>query len=335
MNRVLVTGAGGFLGRELVALLARSGHLGVGTGRQPPKGMPAGWVVASRADMLEGRRKVDKIDAVVHLEVKHHVTRTDAQTIMKLTAANVGGTRDWLGWASNQNVNRFVFASSVKAVQAGPGETLETAEPETSAVYGCSKARAEKAVCDWVAADANNRATILRFAPVYGPGNTANLAAFARQVLLGRPCFVGKGRTKKSVVSLRNATSAIEWALHSSLPGCEVFNVSDRTSHSIGELANIIATMANAPRPRGMPVALARVGAVVGDVAEMILARPIVLNSKRLQAMLQTTVFPPDKLMSHGFVHVQETTEGIAELVAWLKGQLQANDDGSSRRATL
>jgi UDP-glucose 4-epimerase len=324
MMRVLVTGAGGFVGRELVSLLAQSGYRGVATGRRPPEGMPIGFEPAARDDVLGGRIPVEAIDAVVHLEVKHHVMNPDPRTVAEIDAVNIDGTRAWLDWASTQNIPRFVFASSVKAVRAEAGQTLETAVLEASDPYGRSKARAEEAVRGWAAADSRRGAVILRFAPVYGPGNTANLADFARQVLRGRPCFVGRGQTRKSVVSLRNATAAIEWALQAGAAGYDIYNVSDPAAHSIGELATMIASAGGAPRPRGLPAPLARVGAVAGDVAGMILRRPALLNSKRLKAMLETTVFPPDKLVAHGFVHSQQTEEGIAELVAWLTGAPKA-----------
>ncbi|MFM8495234.1 MAG: NAD-dependent epimerase/dehydratase family protein [Planctomycetia bacterium] len=318
MRRVLVTGAGGFIGRELVSSLARSGYSGVATGRQPPETVPPGWEAARRENVLDGSHPIEAIDVIVHLEVKHHVLRADADTLSEMHAVNVGGTNAWLDWASARNIGRFVFTSSVKAVRAGVAETFETAAPEALDAYGRSKAIAEAAVRGWAEAVAGRAAVILRLAPVYGPGNTANLASFARQVLRGRPCFVGAGATRKSVVSLRNAVAAIEWSLKNCTPGCDVFNVSDRTARSIAELANLIATAARAPRPRGIPIMIARLGAVAGDVAESILRRPAILDSRRLAAMLETTVFPPDKLLARGFVHPQETENGIAELVAWL-----------------
>jgi UDP-glucose 4-epimerase len=330
MKRVLVTGAGGFVGRELVSLLARSGYSGVGTGRQPPESMPAGFEAAARDDVLDGRIPVEAIDVLVHLEVKHHVMNPDPRAVAEIDAVNIGGTRTWLDWASARGIPRFVFASSVKAVRAEAGNTLETALPEASDPYGRSKARAEDAVRGWAAADPQRGATILRFAPVYGPGNTANLADFARQVLRGRPCFVGQGQTKKSVVSLRNATAAIEWALQNGADGCDVYNVSDPIACSIGELATMIATAGGAPRPRGLPVLLARLGAIAGDVAGLILQRPAVLNSRRLAAMLETTVFPADKLVARGFVHPQETEKGIAELVTWLTEAMKGSGIGGS-----
>ncbi len=330
MNRVVIAGAGGFLGRELVSVLAQVGYCGLATGRRPPDGIPAAFETATRDAVLNGRVRVEAVDAIVHLEAKHHVMNPDPRTVAEIEAVNVGGTKAWLDWASNRHVRQFVYASSVKAVRAEATETLETALPEAVDPYGRSKAKAEDAVRGWVAADPARRAVILRFAPVYGPGNTANLADFARQVLRGRPCFVGGGQTQKSVVSLRNATAAIAWALKCDLPGCEVFNVSDRAALSIVELAQMIAAAASAPRPRGVPAPLARVGAVAGDVAGWILERPALLNSRRLKAMLETSVFPADKLIAHGFVHAQETEDGIAELVSWLTDSTKA--DGRDAR---
>jgi UDP-glucose 4-epimerase len=170
MKRVLVTGAGGFVGRELVSLLARSGYSGVATGRQPPESMPAGFEAAARDDVLGGRLPVEAIDAVVHLEVKHHVMTPDPRAVAEIDAVNIGGTHVWLDWASARGIPRFVFVSSVKAVRAEAGNTLETALPEASDPYGRSKARAEDAVRGWAVADPRRGAVILRFAPVYGPG---------------------------------------------------------------------------------------------------------------------------------------------------------------------
>jgi nucleoside-diphosphate-sugar epimerase len=51
---------------------------------------------------------------------------------------------------------------------------------------------------------------ILRPAPVYGPGNEANLPAFVRQILADKPCLIGGGETRKSIVSRTNLCAAIE-----------------------------------------------------------------------------------------------------------------------------
>lgn len=316
--RVLVTGASGFVGRALIPRLTAAGHGGIVSGRSPPASLEPGWEVAKRSEVLDGGFPVGRVDAVVHLEVKHHVFDTDVDTNAEMMAVNAVGTEQWLAWAAARNVDRFIFASSIKAVRPEPGETDEDAALEPFDPYGRSKAEAEAAVRRWAGADSSRAAAILRLAPVYGPGNTANLAAFARQVLRGQPCFVGRGQTRKSIVSLKNSVAAITWALDSHGPGCEIFNVSDQVTRTVRELADLIASVAGAPRPRGVPLPVARLGASIGDIARRVLGRPVLLDSRRLRAMLETTVFPADKLGTRGFVHPQETEAGIAELVAWL-----------------
>lgn len=318
MTRVLVTGASGFLGRTLVSKLAKSGYSGVATGRQPPSNLPPGWQGVPRDDVLLFHRALGPIHAAIHLEVKHHVLRPDASEISEMQGVNVGGTRDWLNWASEHNITRFVLASSVKAAHSTTGRTLESATLEDVDAYGRTKAMAEQATHDWAVADPVRSAIILRVAPVYGPGTKANIASFARQVLRGRPCFVGRGTTLKSVVSLQNATAAFEWALRTDTAGCEVFNVVDPTTISVGELATLIASAAGAPRPRGLPKSVASLAAWAGDLYSFILRRPAPINSQRLRAVLETTDFPAEKLMEHGFVHPQTTKDGITELVTWL-----------------
>ena len=79
----------------------------------------------------------------------------------------------------------------------------------------------------------------------------------------------------------------------------------------------------------------ARLVAFAGDVAEWILRKPALLSSRRLAAMLETTIFPPAKLVAYGFVHAQETEEGIAELVAWLDEASIASESIGSPGAPL
>ena len=215
--RIVVTGASGFIGRGLLAGLSAAGHGGWATGREPPPQVPEGWQSLRRADLLADKVAAAGAEAIVHLEVKHHVPRPQPADVRAFHETNVGGTEEWLRWAGRQGVRRFVHVSSIKA--APPGESREQVAGGTgpadsapvlpAAPYGRSKALAEAAVRDWAAAAADRAAVILRPAPVYGPGNEANLAAFVRQVSAGRPCLIGAGDAPKSVVSRTNVVAAI------------------------------------------------------------------------------------------------------------------------------
>lgn len=334
--RLVVTGASGFVGRGLLARLAAAGHVGVATGREPPGNIPAGWRAARRSDVLAGAVDPGDVAGVIHMEVKHHVPRPSAADIDAFEQVNVAGTRAWLDWAARHGVRRFIFVSSIKAVPTGdPSESIprerglagRPSEPDTP--YGRSKAAAEAAVRDWSAADAERAAVILRSAPVYGPGNEANLAAFVQQVIAGKPCLIGACDSQKSVVSRTNLAAAIEFASMHPVTGCEVFNVSDRETFSLGQLADMISDLAGAPSPRRIPRAVAGGLAVLGDLIMTVTDREFPLTSQRLRAMLETSVFPCTKLQTAGFQHPQTTRQGLAEMLAGMPGEPRCADRGA------
>jgi UDP-glucose 4-epimerase len=315
---LLVTGARGFVGQGLLTFLNGRGIGGLATGRSVPDSLPELWRGATRTDVLQGRI-ASPVDAVVHLEVKQHVPRPTPADVAEFAAVNVGGTREWLEWAARQGVSRFVFLSSIKAVAPGSGPMPEDSPAEHASPYGRSTAEAEAAVREWAAADAGRTAVILRPAPVYGPGNEANLAAFVRQILAGKPCLIGRGETRKSVVSRTNLCAAIAFAAEKPGPGCHVFNVSDPDTLTLADLAEMIAGLGQASPPRRIPAWLAAAVAPVGDAIEALAGRDFPLTSARLRAIRETTIFPCDKLLAAGFRHPQTTREGIAEMVAWAR----------------
>lgn len=316
--RLLVTGARGFVGQGLLPWLARQGFSGIATGSEPPRDLPEGWQGAARGDVLGDRRDVGSVDAVVHMEVRQHVPRPTAADEAEFEQINVGGTRDWLDWAAARSLGRFVFVSTIKAVASGDGPCLESTPLTPNTPYGRSKAAAEGLVRDWAAANPTREAVILRPAPVYGPGNEANLAAFVRQIIAGKPCLIGRGDTQKSIVSRTNLAAAIAFAAKTARPGCEVFNVSDRETLSLRELANLVATLAHAPPPRSIPGPLAGLVAPLGNVFETLTGRDFPLTTSRLRSIRETSIFPCDKLVAAGYVHPQSTREGLTEMLAWL-----------------
>jgi len=326
--KLIVTGASGFVGRGLLERLSSHGHGGMATGRQLPTNLPACWRAACRGDVLSGAVEPTTTDAIIHLEVKQHVLRPTTADIKTFHEANVAGTQEWLDWAGRHGVRRFVYTSSIKAVSPSDGNErvvesrtvagTSAAEPYTP--YGRSKALAEVAVRDWAAARPDRIAVILRPAPVYGPGNEANLAAFARQVVAGKPCLIGLCDAQKSVVSRTNLAAAIEFAAIWPTPGCEVFNVSDRETYSLGQLADMISSLAGAPPPRRIPRAVAACIAIVGDAITVVTGKEFPLTSARMKQMLATSVFPCSKLITAGFVHPQTTQQGLAEMLEWMAG---------------
>jgi UDP-glucose 4-epimerase len=316
--RLVVTGASGFVGRALVVAAARAGHTGVATGRTPPGLLPPGWEAESRAACLASAPTGVPPDTLIHLEVRQASARPGPDELADLERVNVKGTAAWLAWAGRAGITRFVFVSSVLAVTRSPGPITETAVPEATAPYGASKARAEAAVRAWVGAEPGRSAAILRPAPVYGPDRRSNLVNFVSRVARGRPSLIGDGAARKSIVSQDNLVAAILHEAAHARSGCVAYNVSDREGHTIAELATIVAELTGAPRPRSVPVWLARFAAPLADAVGRLSGRDLPLSSARVRAATAPGFFPCDRLLETGFVHPQSTREGLAAMLAGL-----------------
>lgn len=324
--KLLVTGASGFIGCALIQALSQLGCTGVATGRAPPSPLPSPWSGRQRDDVLANRQNRCYFDALIHLEVVQHVGHPNTSQIAAQKRVIVEGTRMWLEWAKAHDVKRFVYLSSVKAVGSGTAVHDETDSTPPTTSYGESKAAAEALVRMWADSVDGSSAIILRPAPVFGPGNEANLAAFVRQIMQGRPCYIGDGDSHKSVVSLRNVVAAIIFSLNIAATGSHVFNVSEKETLTVRGLAQLIAALGGFPAPRSLHTALATPLALAGDLFTKITGRDFPLTTPRLRALREASVFPSNKLEAAGFRHPQTLNDGLREMIAWARLQ----DDSQS-----
>lgn len=324
--KLVVTGASGFIGRALIRALSLVGCTGVATGRAIPSGLPLRWSGRQRDSVLANRRNRCYFDALIHLEVVQHISHPSPSQIAEQKRVNVEGTEKWLEWAKVHDVKRIVYLSSVKAVGSGDAVHDETDSTPPTTSYGKSKAAAETLVRTWADSVDGSSAIILRPAPVFGPGNEANLAAFVRQIMQGCPCYIGDGDSHKSIVSLRNVVAAIIFSLDVAAPGSHVFNVSEKETLTVRGLAQRIAALGGFPPPRSLHTALATPLALAGDLFTKMTGRDFPLTTPRLRALREASVFPSNKLESAGFRHPQTLNDGLREMIAWARLQ----DDSQS-----
>jgi nucleoside-diphosphate-sugar epimerase len=109
---------------------------------------------------------------------------------------------------------------------------------------------------------------VLRLGHLYGPGTAfARDGAFTEQVAAGRAPIVGKGDARFSFLHTHDAATAIVAALDKPVTG--VLNVVDDEPALVREWLPGLAEMLGAPRPKHVPVALARMAAGSWGVAYM------------------------------------------------------------------
>ena len=164
MQRLLVTGGCGYLGRELVRRASERGWTVRATWfEQPPRRDGAEWVQADLREPAAARRAAAGMDAVVHTAYRQGPGEWDT---------NVAGTA---AVAEAARGLRFVHLSTDLVFDGTRGRYREDDDPAPVSTYGRSKAEAER-----IAADVHGDAAIVRTSLVYGgaePGPQERLAA--------------------------------------------------------------------------------------------------------------------------------------------------------------
>ena len=273
--RVLVSGAAGFLGAELLRSAAPDIELiALTRGDRPAPQAGARQVAWVQADVTRAGFQSTlpgHVDAIVHLAQSRR-DRELPEHLDDVVDVNVGATARLLDYARTAGARRFVLASSATVYRASAEPLGEDAPLDPHSLYGASKRSAEL-LCE--AFSEIVPCTALRLFTVYGPGQRGRLVAdLIQRVRDGRPVTVqGREGLLLSPIHVRDVAAVLLSAAGRDGAGFELANVGGAERLGVGRLAVAIGeavgrevnlSHVDGPEPGGWVADLSRLRELFG-----------------------------------------------------------------------
>jgi UDP-glucuronate 4-epimerase len=241
----LVTGVGGFIGREVAVRLTDLGRRVVGIDRQAPAedlGYPVLVAEIGDTHRLYSLIRSHGVEDVVHCAgiSGPMLVRDQPHAAFRVNAL---GTADLLEAARICSLRRVIYCSSCAAYgDTGPAPITENAPLAATDVYGASKAAADLLVQSY-AAQYGVDGLCLRFCWVYGPRRTTTcvIRTMLIDALAGRPTRLSYGSGfYRQFIYIDDVVDAILASQDAKKPRQRAYNVTGGERLTLDDVAQLI-----------------------------------------------------------------------------------------------
>jgi len=291
--KILITGASGFIGRNLCAFLKGKNCFVRGAVRRQSCNISGVDECIKAGDIGSGvdwTQALTGVDVVVHLAARVHVLKESAaDSLEAFRKVNVLGTKRLAEQAAKAGIKRFIFISSVKVNGEGSSRPYtENDPPDPQDAYGISKKEAEDALLN-IAAETGLEVVILRLPLVYGPGVKANFKNLMKIAGSGLPLPLKRINNWRSFLYIGNLVDAIITCMTHPRAAGETFLVSDGEDVSAPDLIKMIASAMNKRAvlfslPQGLLKALCK---ILGKSQEFDkLTGTLIVDSRKIRNLL-------------------------------------------------
>lgn len=315
-GRYLVTGGTGFVGRRVLAALARRGDDCRSLVRRGSGGPQE--VRADLADVPALEAACAGIDCVIHCAgYAHAFSAKSGEEARQHWQVNFKGTSNLVEAAGRAGVRRVVFLSSVKAM-AEPGEACanEDFPGEPGGDYGLAKRAAEVAVMD-VGRIYGMHAVNLRLCMVYGAGGRGNLERMGRLVRRGLFPPLPETGNRRSLVHVDDVVAAILSVASDGRAAGRTYIVCGPEAPSGRQLFDALREVAGMkPCAWSVPASLLRLLAAAGDGLGALAGRRLPLNGEVLQRLLGSACYDGSRIQEEiGWKPVVHLKDGLQEML--------------------
>ena len=250
-NKILITGATGFVGSHLLQMALAQNREVICPVRSKNRTTDLGANQISSIDSkTDWQAHLNNVHTVIHCAARVHVmNETVADPLAAFREVNLHGSVRLAEQAAAAGVSQFIYLSSVKVngemTLEGSAFTEKDA-PQASDAYGISKQEAEAALLE-LGQRTGMAITIIRPPLVYGKGVAANFLSLLIWVKKQVPLPLGSIHNQRSFVFVKNLCDFILHCVQNSLAYNQIFLISDGKDLSTTELLQASAKALEVP----------------------------------------------------------------------------------------
>lgn len=306
---VIVTGASGWIGRNICGYLKETGCQVIACDLQ---NNPGPWDEFIELDIsvdtgLPDRGRLSAFPAgefgytLIHCAGYAHRPIETPEEKKRFFAINAEGTRRVIDWARTIGVKRFLYLSSIAFYDwprlADELPVTEDARLVARTAYAKSKLDGEKFT---LKSGLDSR--VVRLATVFGTGDRANFRKLSGALKKGRFILPGEGTARKSVISVE---FACKWIVRFALmeqPQHRLINLGFGNTPTLREICEAYHEVCGFRMPKSMPMGPLRTLARIGNLMA------------RIKPNFPLTALNVDKLTQSTWVDCSKALELFPEL---------------------
>lgn len=324
MEKILVTGASGFLGGHLTRKLADEGYNVFAMVRKTSDTSRLEGIDKRYADLLdyESLKEATKgVDIVIHLGA-YYTFYGKKELYQKI---NVEGTKNLLEASLKNGVKRFIYCSTTEVI--GPVKNPpadESTPPNPEYEYGKSKLKAEELVRSY--ASKGIEFTILRPSGIYGPYNVDDVSywfitSFAKNSLSTK-FIVSSGENLIQFVHVSDVVNGFLLAVEKENSVNQTYIISEDKAYTYNQVYRILAEILGRDAPKfHIPVFMAKAMIFPVELANRILGREnFMWHVKTVDSITKDRAYSIEKAKRElGYRPKYDLKTGLKETVDWYR----------------
>ncbi|MDD3645395.1 MAG: NAD-dependent epimerase/dehydratase family protein [Bacteroidales bacterium] len=280
INKLLFTGASGFLGANLIPLLKQEFEVKtLGLTDSDDYKVNIATTIPDFGDSF---------DVVLHAAGKAHVVPKTEEEKKLFFDINYQGTINLCKALEKYRLPKaFIFISTVAVYGLETGENITEEHPLNGETpYALSKIQAEQFLTEWCSKN-NVVLSIIRPSLIAGPNPPGNLGAMIKGIKTGAYLSIAGGKARKSVLMVQDIARLLPALIEKG----GVYNVCDDSHPTFRELEVLIANQLGKKRPISIPYWIAKSMAMVGDL----LGKRAPINTLKLSKITESLTFSNEK----------------------------------------